>query len=452
MCVFRVRSARAEAEKGGRFLGGVVLLFFLGVVIRLIVAGADKGQGIWGKAVVVGKSEVDYLYEPYMEIGDSYQYLLLAKGLREKGKFSWDEDAVTFRLPGYPVFLALLGNNIRLVRLVQVLIAGLSGVLVGLIGKKLFGWQAGLIGAGLFTFDLSQIFYSGMVMSETVFVFLTVFGVFVFVQGQDWLSGLVLGIAAMTRPIGMLVFVPLVVYRLVHKPTNWRKMSLFLGLFFLFPGLWLIRNYRCFHRLGLTSNDGYNLVYTTAALVMADKEHISLDSARAMLAKRLMREANGDNPLALGARMRAMGQEVVLRAPGQFLKVYLKGVVTILLGVKADDLMMRITQPDPGRAGVSEFWERADKAQVGQGKRWVIFILSCGELLLLGVGLVSAVISFWQIPDRWWWFVFASLSLYFIFGSAPLADARFRMPAMPFIYLLAGAGFKVKASEMEKFR
>lgn len=123
---------------------------------------------------------------------------------------AWD----TFTPPGYPAFLALIGD-IERVGAIQAILGALTTVLTMFIARRLdrspwVAFIAGLISALYFPL----IFYSGVVLSETLFAFLLVsfLGLVVYASSlrSRWIAasaGVVLASAILVRP-SLLTFLP----------------------------------------------------------------------------------------------------------------------------------------------------------------------------------------------------------------------------------------------------
>jgi hypothetical protein len=416
----------------------LVIISLAALVIRLGVSARFRNRLTPGEPVSAGKYEVEYLRDPYMELGDSQQYLLLAENLRQHRRFSWDGAPVTFRLPGYPLLIALLGNRVGLLVVVQSLLSALSVLLVGLAAKGVYGRVAGLVSAGLMMIDIPNILHCGMVMSESLFVVLVSGALVALVFRREWLGGLFLGMAALTRPIAIFTFVPVALFLSVRSGRSWFRVIVFLVGFGLLPGAWVLRNYRLFHRFGFSSNGGYNIFYAGAAELVAAEMGVGLDSARAVLVQRYQAELSGNNPLMVSERMARTGLGIIMREPVRFARIYLQSVLRIVFGIKADDLVLRMTEPGVRLARVGEVWAGGD-GSAGMRRR-VIFILSAVELLSLMLAIGLAVLAFFWKDKRAWWWLLAVMALYFVLLAAPLSDGRFRVPAVVFIYVLAGGG------------
>ncbi len=125
--------------------------------------------------------------------------------------------------PGYAVFLAgvlrVANLDIAAVTLVQHLLGLAGGVLVYLIGRRLFGPLVGLVAALLTVLDVELALYEHAIMTEALFIFLLVGAIGLLVLGvarYTWQTaagfGLLLGLTTLVRPAGLpLPFVLLVV-------------------------------------------------------------------------------------------------------------------------------------------------------------------------------------------------------------------------------------------------
>jgi hypothetical protein len=154
------------------------------LAVRLVVSFAYRSHYSAGKFAATPKSEGFYVKTASIELTDSQQYMLLAEHLRSQGFFSWDgRTAVTFRTPGYPLLLALLGGNMVLVVIVQSLLGALAVLMVFLLGRRWFGGRAGLFAAALLAVDLTNIEHTGTIMTEPLFVFVVLLATWLFARG-----------------------------------------------------------------------------------------------------------------------------------------------------------------------------------------------------------------------------------------------------------------------------
>ncbi len=125
-----------------------------------------------------------------------------------------------FRPPGYPYFLAvvyaLFGSSYLTVRIVQMCIGILSGILAYCLGRRWFGSVVGVLLALFMSLYWVFIFYEGELHAPSLLVFLGLAVLWALARGVEacgfWraiLAGVLLGAFAVIRP-NILVFVPFV--------------------------------------------------------------------------------------------------------------------------------------------------------------------------------------------------------------------------------------------------
>ena len=228
--------------------------------------------------------------------------------------------------------------------------------MTGLIGSRLFSPRVGLLGASLLALDIPSIFLSGTVMSEVLLTSLAVLAAALFLgwpqdrgrkacEGKPSrtlsvaAAGMVLGFAALVRPIALFTFVPFGLLLVARR--NWRGLILMLVAFSVLPGIWIVRNYCHYRRFSLTSNGGYNLLYANAAAVIGDEQHTTWDIERLRLARDFTSKLATDNPLELADAMTRKAVNIILHDPFRYAWVCLRGVPRVIAGIKSDDLVRR---------------------------------------------------------------------------------------------------------------
>jgi len=412
------------------------------VVIRLAVSAAFKGHSYVAAEPVKPETEATYLKRGEIGLGDSEQYLLLGESIRHRLAYTWNHEPNTFRTPGYPLLLAILNDNVTAIVIVQALLAGLTVFLTGLVGLRLFSLRVGLLGASLLAVDIPSIFSSGMVMSEVLFAFSVVLAAALVLVGRSrkpqaasrklLLGGFVLGFAVLVRPVALLAFVPFGVIPALRR--NWRGLVLMLAAFALLPVIWVARNYYHYHRLSLTSNGGYNLLYANAAAVLADERHLTWDTLRVELARDFTARLTTDNPLELSDAMTRKAARVILHDPLRYGWVCLRRVPSIVAGVKSDDLVLRMLA---ARVSGTQGSLLLNRGYGSSTARLVIWLLAGFELLTAVGGFLLALLSLafrrWRADKL----LLVLIGLYFIAAALPFTDGRFRVAAMPFLYLAA---------------
>lgn len=417
-------------------------------VVRLAVSSAYRSHLSVGPLAAQPRSEAYYVKTASIELTDSQQYLLLAHNLRRNCFFSWDGvSPVTFRTPGYPLLLAVIGDSPVTLIFVQSLIGALTVLVVFAVGKSVFDERAGLIAAALMAADLPAIAHTGIVMSETFFVLLVVLALWAFVRsgiqfdtkvyqprGDRWLSasGLLLGLAALVRPVALFAWIPFGIALVVHR--RWRGLALMTVTFFLLPAGWTIRNYIHYRKVAFTSLTGYNLFYYNAAAIEADRFGLSFPDARVSMERGFAEHLTGDNPLELAAQLGREGLRRMLADLGRYAKVYLWGLGRIILGVKSDEIVLRMTNE---RAGLATTGKILRDVHLPVAARVATLTLAALELFITTATMILAVIA--AVRRRGFVALLVAAGVYYLLAAAPLPDGRFRIPAVPFFYLASAS-------------
>ena len=369
---------------------------------------------------------------------DSDEYDRLGRNLVEQRRFSlaesppWPDDLT--RTPVYPLFVAtcyaVAGPNPAVVAGAQ-LVLGVGGCLLAYwTGAMLFGRRAAVVAAVLLALDPLSARYAALLLSETLFTTLFLAGLLLTAVHHRRPGvkvacgiGVCLGLAILCRPIA--VFWPLVVAAWMagsaRRVRSWRPVwhaSLVVAIAAVFTGVWVIRNHAVGGLPVLSTVPGINLYYQRAAAVLAQREGISDTEARQRLADRLQEEVERK---ALGPQeeyrlMEERGWEIIGSDGPGYLRASWDGFIR-----------MMSTQDSP---------PSFDDSPRLSG--WV----EAAYLLLLytlaGVGSFRALFR-----SDWAGVVVLLLAVaYFVALSGPEAYARFRVPLMPLIALLAGGSVR----------
>ena len=181
----------------------------------------------------------------------------------------------TYHPPGYYYFLASIyavaGHSYLAVRIVQAFVDTLTCLLIYLLGKLIFGEAAGLLAATLAAVYPPLIFYTGVLLTETVSTFLLTGTALLLLHVRTRqlsrymfliLAGLLLGLAIITRSV-LLTTVPFVLIWLlviVQPWLGWTKavrytLTLVVPIVLMIAPI-TIRNYQIHRRFILISTNG----------------------------------------------------------------------------------------------------------------------------------------------------------------------------------------------------
>jgi hypothetical protein len=194
---------------------------------------------------------------------DSLEYVEPALSLVFGGPF----ELAQRRTPVYPLFVAaalrVFGQDLLGVTFAQHLLGVATAGLAYAIGRVTFGRAAGVIGGLLTGLSSPLLIYEHYLIAESVFVFAVIAAIALFVAGlrlERWgliaLGGLVLGLAALTRPVGQVIVAVLPLAFLLHYRA-WRPalkvFALALACFALVVVPWAVRNQIVYGTAGAAS-------------------------------------------------------------------------------------------------------------------------------------------------------------------------------------------------------
>jgi 4-amino-4-deoxy-L-arabinose transferase-like glycosyltransferase len=119
---------------------------------------------------------------------DQVEYYKIAQNLLiGKGFHFWDDrfdgDVHAFRMPGYPLFVAACGAKITTVRVAQAFIDTSTVLAMYLLARRWLSERNALIAAILVAVNPFLIYFSGLMLSETVFVAMLAWGMYLIVPG-----------------------------------------------------------------------------------------------------------------------------------------------------------------------------------------------------------------------------------------------------------------------------
>lgn len=160
----------------------------------------------------------------------------------------------TYRTPGYPVFLALLGGGTgdasrTLVLLLQALLVGAAAFPLALWARDLFGRRAALVATGVYALDPYSKRYGSLVLAEALSGFLLMVAMLLFVRAWRGRSlrlwawcGTVCGVLTMVRPVFAMTLPLVAVAALLRqKDRRWnvRAAAVFAAMGLVFVTPWL---------------------------------------------------------------------------------------------------------------------------------------------------------------------------------------------------------------------
>lgn len=208
---------------------------------------------------------------PTVVFGDATAYDGLAIGLIE-GK-GYGGGTSSYWPPGQPFFLAAIytvfGYNPQIACIFQAFISSLTCIIIYYIGKTVINKKVGIISALIAAIYPTFILYSGMLHTETLFIFLLPLSILYLLKVHEEpsaknliITGVSFGLATLVRPI-ILGFIPFILLWMLlsSKDSKDRKKNLmkFIAIFLIAMVVvspWTIRNYNVHQEFVLVSTNG----------------------------------------------------------------------------------------------------------------------------------------------------------------------------------------------------
>ncbi len=215
---------------------------------------------------------------------DAAGYDAIAVNIFKHGEFAFEQGTPTMRrAPLYPLFLsgiyAVFGHSYLSVRLIQSFLETLTCFLIFLIGKKIFNEYTGFIALILSVIYPFFIYYTGMLLVETLLIFLIAIIIYLMVISIDYktkrkmvLIGIAFAAAGLCKP----TFYPMIflfsIFLFIHA-ENKIKVTKYLLLMFV-PFIitvvpWGIRNKIVFEKFEITHEGGMQNLFDS--LLTANK-------------------------------------------------------------------------------------------------------------------------------------------------------------------------------------
>lgn len=386
---------------------------------------------------------------------DSEGYLQLAHSIRRTGRFESTEYLEAGRTPGYPLFLAVVqaffGEKIGQIVLIQLVFTVLIAWLLYRCGRLLDAERFGLAAAWLYAINPNALFWSLTILTETLFALLVILSFYTSLLAYrrlrlHWiaLSGLLLGMATLTRPIGLYlipIWTLLILLMLRSKKGfigGMKPAAVFLGAAMLLVVYWQARNLIMHGHFSLSTTTEVTITRFIAADTLAEAQHIDRDQARLMILK-------APNPTAYSF-------QVIRQYPLSFIRVTIRGIARTMLGTEVGTWMRVVFDQPYHSSGILAALVRGDfksvfeglsvRMQAEEGPLGLILLVwgvayALAIYVLVGLGVVRAMRS--NRPVIRWVLIFLLVSAaYLIFIPLANGDARFRVPAGPLLAMLGG--------------
>ena len=214
---------------------------------------------VGGMVLRVAYIDKVYVADPFK--ADAGEYRAYADNLRLNGVFSKSSQMPpppdSFRSPGYPLFLlgvhAAVGEDdfYDIVLRVQAVLGALAAALSFFLARRFLPDYLALVAAGITATSPHLVVMTGYILTETLFTFLLLASLLVFLRAVEWerkyglgAAGFAFGVTYLVNETASLLVVALSLGILLFygKPGRLKAAGLLFGVFLVFPVAWKARD------------------------------------------------------------------------------------------------------------------------------------------------------------------------------------------------------------------
>jgi 4-amino-4-deoxy-L-arabinose transferase-like glycosyltransferase len=367
------------------------------------------------------------------------------------------------RTPVYPLFIAffywLFGEQPLPIILAQIILSVLTVFITYLIGKKLLSETAGLIAAFLLAVSIESITHAFFLLTETLFTLLflgSILAYIIFCQSRKriWIliSGVLMGLTILCRPIATYFPYLFLILVLFDQAKNIYERLIKVVIYSLsllaviVP--WMLWNYSSIGIATISTISDYNLLFYNAASLQATQlgmnEEQVRDNLRDQVEQTLQERNLADTPNNRSIIYREIARKIISSDPLRYVYLHLKNDINNLLpGVTDLTEILGVTVGGKGTLAIlNKDGLVAAIQHYFEDQIWLIGIFAPAIILLFLIYLTDlAGIGILAKEKKWFTLLIISLPLmYLMLIPGASSNQRFRVPAMPYISLLAAQG------------
>ena len=425
-------------KKSSQYLLGILILAF---ILRIIL-------------VISVQDHLERAYEP-----DTSGYIEPALRLLHGEGFIDDPH----RTPVYPLFIAsvywVAGEKPLAVIIVQIFLSVLTVYMTFWVGSHLISESAGLIAALLMAVSIEAITHSFFLLTETLFSLLFLGSILAYVifdqtRKRSWLvySGCFMGFSILCRPIALyfpILFLLIILFGSAKGFLERMIKSLLYGVCVLIVILpWMLWNYSTIGMATVSTISDYNLLFYNAALLRANQTGQYTDQVRDQLSDQVDQILTESNLVDMPANRSVIDREVAIKIisgdPVRYVYLHLRSDLNNLLpGITDLTEILGITVGGKGTLAVlNKDGLMAAISHYFADQVWLLGLFA-PAIALLAITYLADLIGMGRLIKRRKWFTFCMLVLpllYLMLIPGAPSNQRFRVPALPYITLLASYG------------
>ena len=320
-----------------------------------------------------------------------------------------------FTAPLYPLFLSgiyrLFGVSYVNARIAQAFVGTASVFLVFLLGRAIFSEKIGLIASFISAFYPFFIFFTGLLLTETLFILLFLSLIYLLQRMMTTRkihyvigAGLIAGLCILTRPI-IAYFLPFALFIILLATRHNKRQIISYGFLIIILAAavlspWIIRNYQRFGKfIPLTTGGGITLYDSNNPRATGGSAYENIIWTEEM--RRM-------NEVELDRHFRREAIRFIVNNPGRTIQ---------LAGIK-----------------FKRFWNIVPNAPGYTSLRYrLISIFSYGPVLLFGIGGIILTAKKWRKAVL----LYLPIVFFVLVHLIILGSIRYRVPVMPFVIIFA---------------
>jgi 4-amino-4-deoxy-L-arabinose transferase-like glycosyltransferase len=340
---------------------------------------------------------------------DQQEYLSLGRNLLAGAGLQFTDarfgqSVWAYRTPGYPLLVAACDADVRTIRLVQAILDSSTVLAVFLLARKWLTVELSLLAAAFVALDPLLIFFSGTILSETLFTAMLVWGIVLLFQGRAtaWAGGAILALAVLVRPSAILL------PAILGLAANRKIAAAALGMTVLILLPWAMRNHE---RLGV-----WVWTTTNSGITRYDGFHPGATGASDQSFVRVMPQLKHMGEVERSQYLNRLADQFIRDNPAECAKLAILKIARLWSPVP---LSMQFSRP--------------------------LYIMVClaHSLPLLGLAIVAVPLP--RLPRKAKLLLLAPALYFTVIHAASVASLRYRVPADPLLAVLAASVCKRNA-------
>ncbi len=437
--------------------------------VVLIVVGVLARLGLW---LLVSQNP------PLLIQGDGGGYEQIARNMVEGHGFSMEKEPPYFpnmlRTPGYSLFISgvylSVGYRPEIVTLIQNILGLITIYIAYRLAIRLFGKREALIATVLMALDVGLIILANVTLTETVFLIFFVPATYCLFAGIEsihkwiWMfaAGLLFGLATLVRPAGLYLVFLLLPFVWWAIQAHWQQRTVLvvvlLAAYLISLTPWVYRNFQAFGSPVFTLSARSVTLNIHASYIRAGLNGTTLSDEMGRIPREAQHELDSQTMDTLEMRrlieVKAIAE--IKQHPFEYLTLYAKSMTLTLVLPNTNFLANILGILDKPTGIIADMRNRSltENMQVlldfsatylaGSTGQIIFFAALIIEMLVLFVTYVFALVAIIigvRNQHRVTIVLFLVIIVYFFIITGPIGTGRYRLPAMPYLMILAGYGF-----------